>query len=186
MKKIFFAALLLLSFAAPSNAQKWGIETNLLDLANLGTANLEVSRRLNRYSAVVVGARYNNWNFHDQNGEQMQNRARTISAGVRIWPWHIYSGWWFAAKAQVEEYNYGNYLGYKYSQEGLAAGLSLSAGYALMLHKNLDLVFGLGGWVGWTRFTKYACSKCGRVVDEGDKVFVLPNNETKIALLVTF
>lgn len=172
--------------AVPAFAQKWAVETNVVDWANYGTINLEASRRINRYSAAVAGIRYNPWKFRDSGGASHQNRARTANLGVRFWPWHIYSGWWFAVKAQAEEFSRGNILTLKNLDEGYALGASVSAGYALMVGVHWNISFGLGGWGGYTVRSRYRCPDCGRKLSEYKGPFILPDNESKVALSYIF
>ena len=45
-----------------------------------------------------------------------------------------------------------------------------------MLAKRWNLDFAMGIQGGYTSFTKYACPKCGKVLEEGKKLFVAPSN----------
>lgn len=186
MKKRLLILFLLICAAPSVWGQKWAVETNVLDWANFATANFEVSRRINRYSAAVAGVRYNPWKFRDSSGSSHQNRALGANIGVRFWPWHIYSGWWFAVKAQAEEYSRGGIFKMSELHEGYALGASLSAGYALMVGDHWNLSFGIGGWVGYTDRTVYKCPDCGRKLSEYKGPFLLPDNETKVGVTYVF
>lgn len=186
MKKSIIALLALTILSTPLSAQKkWAVETNIIDWCNYGTLNVEASRSLNRYSTVTAGVRFNSWTF--KFGDTVsKNAARSASVGVRFWPWHIYSGWWFAAKAQMEEYARGMVFNLKEYREGYAYGASFSLGYALMLGPQWNLNFGLGGWLGYERYSRYSCPGCGIKRGEKSGFFALPNNETKIAVMYVF
>ena len=177
------------------SAQEFTLSTNLLDWANLGTANLQAGVSLSRHLSLHAGARYNNWNFGSaEKGNPFQNRARTASLGLRWWPWNVSSSWWFGAKAQVEEYNRGGLFRKMKTEEGLAVGLGMGAGYSWLIsdHWNLDL--GLGFWTGRARYTLYRCPRCGRILSSEDgrlirdrwKWFLLPSNDVQVSLTYIF
>ena len=129
-----------------------------------------------------------------EKGNPFQNRARTVSLGVRWWPWNVSSSWWFGAKAQLEEYNRGGLFRKMKTEEGVAAGLGLGAGYSWLIsdHWNLDL--GVGFWAGRTRYTLYRCPRCGRILSTEDgrlirdrwKWFLLPSNDVQVSLTYIF
>lgn len=169
--------------------------TNIVDYADYGTLNGEISLSVSRHVSIHAGAKYNNWEI-GRDEKANWDKRRQFSAGVRFWPWYIYSGWWFGIKGQYEEYSranfinaifnpvckkqydkYGNLTGYKTSQ-GDEYGVGLSAGYTLMLHKNLNMDFGIGIWGGLDKRTVFACPKCGKIDAEhsGNKFFLLPND----------
>ena len=105
MRKTIFTSVTLFLFSFTAFSQKWAVETNALDWANYGTANLSASRGINRYCAAVAGVRFNPWKFKDSEGASHQNRALTANLGVCFWPWHIYSGWWLSGAVKYQEYN---------------------------------------------------------------------------------
>lgn len=162
--------------AAKVPAQKVTVSANAVDCLDLGTLNAEVGVALSRHFSLSAGARYNPWKFGSESGGYLQNCRRTFSAGMRYWPWNIYSGWWFSFKGQWEEYSrslpYQNGL----AEEGDAVGAGFSIGYALMLSRHFNIDFGFGAWGGSKRYTVYACPRCGRIVENGRKGFVLPND----------
>ena len=175
MKKfIIILSTMLFAASFSANAQKWSVSTNVADWANLGTINADGSVAAGRHATVGVGFRYNPWTFGGEE-KRLQNKQRTAYVYGKWWPWNIYSGWWMGGKAQVSEYNQGGIFK-RETEEGDAYGVGLSGGYTLMLHKNLNLDFGLGFWGGYTVYKVYACPTCGRIVDSGSKWFVMPND----------
>ena len=102
-------------------------------------------------------------------------RQQLYSLGGRYWPWHIYSGWWLSGKMQYQEFNEVSAPG-RDTSEGDRYGAGIAGGYSKMLGKHLNLDLGIGLWTGYSRYVTYACPSCGRVVDGGDKIFVLPND----------
>ena len=81
----------------------------------------------------------------------------------------------FSGKAQYQEYNRGG-LTEAETSEGDRIGGSLGGGYTYMLSPSLNLEIGAGVWAGYERYTTYACPECGRVVGQGERNFVLPND----------
>ena len=182
MKKIVIS-LLLAVLGLNGAAQEWSLSTNAADYADFGTLNAEMGYAFARHWNALAGVRYNPFTFH-ADGEPMQNRQRTFSAGVRYWPWHIYSGWWMGGKLQYQEYNRGGIRSLQ-TREGERIGTGLSAGYTYMLTPWLNLDFGLGIWAGRDRYTVYSCPVCGMTEDRGTGFFLLPN-EVLLALSVIF
>jgi hypothetical protein len=125
---------------------------------------------------VNVSARVNPWTYFKGDADrQMQNRHQTYAAGIRYWPWHIYSGWWISGMLQYQEYNRGGILSQR-TEEGDAYGISAGAGYSLMLHEHLNIDFGVSLWTGQKTYIAYACPSCGRITDKGSKWFFMPND----------
>lgn len=185
MKKILILMTFITLISSNASAQDWSISTNLVDYITLGTLNMEGSAATSRHITVNASARVNPWIFHKGDpAKQMQNRQQTYAAGIRYWPWHIYSGWWFSAVAQYEEYNRGGIFS-QATEEGDAFGLSLGGGYSLMIHENLNIDFGLSLWGGQKTYVSYACPSCGRITDKGSKWFFIPN-ELRVAIQYIF
>jgi len=157
-------------------AQRWSIGTNVVDYINMGTLNVESSVAFARHCSFNAGIRFNPWTLHYGNEEnQFQNRKKCMYAGVRYWPWHIYSGWWTALQLQYQEYNRGGGF-IRQAEEGDAYGLGFSIGYTLMVHKSFNVEFGAGAWMGGSAYTAYSCPYCGKIIEEGNKFFFWPNN----------
>ena len=185
MKRTLTILTLLLAFTYSASAQKWSVSTNIMDYVSLGTINVEGSVATGRHLSVNASARVNPWTFFKgDNNKQMQNRHQTYAVGVRYWPWHIYSGWWFSAAMQYQEYNRGGIISQS-TEEGDAYGLSPGAGYSLMLHEKLNLDFGFSFWTGQKTYITYACPSCGRITDKGSKWFIMPN-EVRVAIQYIF
>lgn len=176
MKHKFIITLLLIALPIFCSAQDWSVSTNAMDYVSLGTMNAEASMATGRHISINASARINPWTFHKGDpSKQMQNRQQTYAVGVRYWPWHIYSGWWMSGMAQYQEYNRGGIISAT-TEEGDAYGLSIGAGYSLMLHEHWNLDFGLSLWGGQKTFVTYACPSCGKITDKGAKWFFMPND----------
>lgn len=173
MKKIYLTAIILLLCSVRLSAQQWSVGTNLLGYANMGTLNVEASVAVARHITLVADAQLNPWTFARLSESQKQNRSQSYAAGIRWWPWYVYSGWWVSAKARYEEYNRGGWKG-PLTQEGDAFGASLGLGYTLMIAETFNLEIGAGLWGGRKIYTTYACPACGSVVEKGRGWFISP------------
>lgn len=173
MRKHSLTLFVLLVLSIPVHAQKVGVGTNLADWVNLGTANLEAGLSVGQHFSVFVGGRFNPWTFYsNRRDEPMHNNVKNAYAGVRFWPWYVYSGWWVGAKGQYEQFMEGGFWR-PILEEGTAVGGGLSGGYTLMIHKNINLEFGVGFWGGrYTDYTKYQCSGCTDIITAGPRNFI--------------
>ena len=134
MKNLLPAAAGLLLCCSVA-AQNVAVTTNVLDYVNFGTLNVEASCGIARQWSLSAGVKYNPFSFGEGKGE-FADRQRSIDAGARFWPWHIYSGWWLSGKLKWQEYNRGGLLS-EGSVEGDRYGGSLGAGYSFMLNTHL-------------------------------------------------
>lgn len=174
--KYLLAALILLLVPLRAQCQKVALSTNVMGYLNLGTLNMEASYSLSRHFTVNAGVKYNPFSFPvGKYGDRMQNRQQTYAVGARYWPWYVYSGWWVAAKAQYSEYNTGGIVSAD-TMEGDRVGGGITAGYSYMLNPHFNIEVGAGAWMGNDRYTQYTCPTCGRIVEKGDRFFILPND----------
>ena len=178
-------AALLIFWHIHSGAQKVSVSTNALDYVALGTMNLDVSYAFSRHWSAVAGVRYNPFTFMKGNPQrQFQCRQQSYSAGVRMWPWHIWSGWWFASKIRYQEYNVGGIQSPE-TREGDRLGMGLYSGYAHMISDHFNIEFGLGLWAGWDYYKRYNCPMCGIRIEEGRGGFLLPD-DVMVSLVYVF
>lgn len=186
MKKLVVSLVLMLGLALfQCQAQKASVSMNIASLADFGTLNMEASYALAQHWSVNAGMRYNPFTLSGGADDgPRQHRQRTLAAGARFWPWHVYSGWWAAAKAQWQEYNLGGFVSPQ-TREGDRLGAALSMGYSYMLSEHLNLETGVGFWGGSDTYTLYSCPSCGRIVDRGNATFLLLD-EVLLALKYVF
>lgn len=166
-------ALALIQLCAA--AQNCSVSTNLAGYAWYGTMGVEAGYGVAQHWTLTAGAVYNPFVFKDEEDAVRQSKQRTVSAGGRYWPWHIFSGWWMGAKAQYQEYNEGG-IKSPLTREGDRVGAGLSAGYTYMLGQHFNFEIGIGLWSGFDKYVVYECPVCGRRIDKGGKVFLLPND----------
>jgi len=173
--KIMMAGALALSCHL-AEAQDFSLSTDILGYARLGTMNVDASYALSRRWSLVAGARYNPFTFRKGDLEkQFQSRQQSYSIGARLWPWHIWSGWWFAGKLRYQEYNEGGIIS-RMTEEGDRVGAGLYAGYTHMLSKHFNIEFGLGLWAGMAAYRQYDCPVCGHVLASGNRAFLRPDD----------
>ncbi len=174
---LYVFSFLLIAVKAPSvSAQNVAVSTNALDWLNYGTVNLNVGMDVSRHFSVEAGARYNPWSFNRKSGLSVWNRQVTAFAGVRYWPWYIFSGWWIAARCQYSDFS--NTGVWRYAlDEGKALGASLSFGYTLMLSRHFNMEFGAGVWGGQLlEHSLYHCPRCMKVRESGPRAFIKLDN----------
>ncbi len=159
-----------------ASAQKFSVGTDLLGYARLGTFNIEASYALDRHWSLLAGARYNPFTFRKGDPQrQFQARQQSYSVGIRMWPWHTWSGWWFAGKFRYQEYNEGGMISRR-TEEGDRFGAGLYSGYTYMLNAHLNLELGFGLWAGMSSYKVYSCPVCGLTSEAGRKFFLLPDD----------
>ena len=180
MSRRFLLLLATLLLALPCRAQRFALGTNAVDWLSLGTFNAEASVAVAQKFSVHVGAELNPWTWNQSDREkQFQCRQQSYWAGVRWWPWHVYSGWWAGTDVRWSEYNWGGIVR-KETEEGDAWGAGLYGGYAIMISGSWNLDLGVGVWGGWKKYTTYACPKCGVIVEQGEKAFIVPDARVAI------
>lgn len=178
MSRIFSTIIVLaLLLSAPSAlARKYSVSTDILGYARLGTINLDASYSFSRKWSVTAGVRYNPFTFRKGDPEkQFQDRQLSCSAGVRLWPWHTLSGWWFAGKVRWQEYNRGGLVSGK-TEEGDRYGAGIYGGYTYMLSPRFNIEFGIGLWAGMADYRSYSCPVCGLTIEDGRKFFLMPDD----------
>ena len=133
--------------ALRSEKARWALSLNLADAALLGTAGGSLQWGPSRHISVENSLRLNAFSFRDAT---LYDQRQTFTTAVRWWPWHIYSGFYVRASAQVET---ARRKGIPFFSEGAgeAYGAGLSAGYSLLLSRHLNLEFGAGFWGGRLR-----------------------------------
>jgi len=185
MTRIYLIILFISLNILSAHAQQVSVGVNALDIANVGTLNAEAGISVSQHVFLSASARINPWTFYRGDAlKQKQNRHQTYSVGMRWWPWHVYSGWWLASKAQFEEYNRGGFVS-RETEEGNAYGMGLGFGYSIMLSDHINMDFGAGAWGGYKVYKVYRCPTCGKVKEEGDKWFLVPN-EAILSLIYVF
>ena len=166
------------------SAQRFAVGTNFVDWASLATINAEASIAVAQNWSIHVGAELNPWTYRKGDPEkQFELRQMSYWAGIRWWPWHVYSGWWMGTDFRYSTYNLGGVIK-RETEEGDAIGGGLYGGYSIMINSWLNLDLGAGVWGGYKDYIRYACPVCGVKVEEGKKAFFIP--DARIALMYVF
>lgn len=184
--KIFLSApVIFFLFAFSAEAQHISVSTNALQWANYGTANLEMGISIARHFSLEAGGRYNPFSYSKKSGLTVRNCQKTAYAGIRYWPWYVFSGWWAGIKGQWSDYSKTGIWRYAVD-EGTRFGIGLSAGYTWMISKRINLDFGIGGWGGrQTEYTLYHCTKCMDIRESGPGNFIALD-DVAISLMIMF
>lgn len=178
-KFIVILVVLFLAATLPSRSQsRWAVSTNGVDWLQLATINAELSYNFATHWTVHVQGKYNPWTWKSSapNEEHVQYRQAGVGVGLRYWFWQAYSGFFISPQVDWKAYNRGGLFNDETTYEGNLYYFTPSGGYSLMLNSRFNLDFGLGLGIGVNDYTKYACPKCGRVLDKGKKLYIEPNN----------
>ncbi|MBR6211558.1 MAG: DUF3575 domain-containing protein [Bacteroidales bacterium] len=188
MKRSLLIWILGLFLPLTCAGQIWTVQTNVLDWAALGTANAEIGMSVSQHFSLVVGGRYNPWEFTDSKYNiPIRNQQQTAYLGVRFWPWYVNSGFWISAKAQYM-FSFSNTgiwrAALKEGKNGI--GGALAAGYTFMLSKHFNLEAGIGGWAGvFKEYGFYSSHNKYEVREEGRKTFIYPD-QVSLSLVYVF
>jgi Protein of unknown function (DUF3575). len=185
---LLLIAVLGLLLPLTGAAQNWTVQTNFLDWAALGTVNAEVGVSVSQHFSLMVGGRYNPWNFHPitPKPSSRTSRRRPIWASAtgrgmsipvsgsppRRSTMHSFSstGIWRAAL--------------KEGKNGF--GGAFAAGYTFMLSKHFNLEAGIGAWAGaFQEYGFYSSPQKLFVREEGRKTFIYPD-QVSLSLVYVF
>lgn len=184
MRKLFSLCVLVAISSLGLNSQSISVSTNLVELATLGSINVDVGYSFSQHWSASAKVLYNPFTYRKGTDRQFQLKSRSVYVGGYYWLWHSYSGFYLSGGAKGEEFNEGGIISPR-TEEGWRVGGSIGLGYALMLTKHLNMDFGLSGWAGYSRYRAYACPHCGTLLEEGEKFFLLPD-AVKISLSYIF
>ena len=153
-----------------SSRGAYDLSTNFFDWADLGTINVDFGMSFARHFSFQAGLKYNPWNFKINKGPitQMRNQQKSISVGVRYWPWYVFSGWWLCGKVQYCDYSETG-VWRQALDMGKALGAGLSTGYTIMLNKKFNIEIGAGFWGG--RLLEHAMYHCPDECFERDDAY---------------
>ena len=131
------------------NHASFDLSTNLFDWADFGTINVDAAYSLSRHFSAQLGLKCNFWQFSNETGPcyLMKNQQKSVSIGVRYWPWYVYSGWWICLKGQYTDFSECG-VWRQALDEGKALGAGLSTGYTFMVGSHFNIEIGVGGWAG--------------------------------------
>ena len=185
MKRLLFVVMCLWALTIPARAQKVAVQTNLLDWAALATINAEAQISFAQHYTFDVYGRYNPWTFGADSENPWVLQQRSVAVGVRYWPWYVYSGWWFSPKFIWREFNWSGVFTQNTTTGTRGEGLSLRAGYSLMVNSHFNIEFGAG--VCGLRYSHYDIIKPdgSSLGNKGSQSFIQPDF-LSVALVYVF
>lgn len=177
-----------------SNAQHWGVKTNLLYDAT-STINLGTEFTVGKKQTLDLSGNLNLWTF----SENRKMKHWLAQPEWRFWLCSPFSRSFFGVHAHAGQFNFGGMLPFGFSEgkmfglesstlrenryEGWAVGGGISYGYAWIIgnHWNLEAEIGLG--YAYLDYDRFACPKCGQKTDSGTRHYVGP---TKAAISLVY
>ena len=158
--------------------------------------NVEVGYAFSKHFSLHGGVSVNPFSFRNADEDErysdlvsnerkaFQYKRKSVAVGVRYWPWHVFSGWWFRAKAQLQVYDRGGIFG-KERYQGTAIGGGIGFGYAWMVSEHWNIDFGVAGWAGRTKENVYEHVSSNNVMEERTRFFIVPD-EVIISVVYIF
>ncbi|MDP3451835.1 MAG: DUF3575 domain-containing protein [Bacteroidales bacterium] len=161
--------ILILSLWLPVNAfaQNYSVGSNIAGMA-MGSLNIETSLALSRRVSLHLPFMWSPFSYK----ENIKLTHLAVMPGLRVWSWHVYSGFYTGLHTSYIRYN-GGLKEKRY--DGNAIGLSLSAGYSKMLSRRWNLEIEAGAGVFRTNHDVFRREICGEYLDSSRKIRVLPS-----------
>ncbi|MBR4919797.1 MAG: DUF3575 domain-containing protein [Prevotella sp.] len=181
-EKGFLTSMLLamMLLMTPSvKAQQVTVSNNLLYDALL-TPNLRVGLRLSPHWSMGVTGGYRPWPTSDNVSTKW--RHLLVSPDVRYWTDSVNVHHFFGVNLIYSHYNlanlkfpFGLYKGFRHERrEGDLGALGAFYGYSWPLGRHWNLEALIGAVVGYAKYDRYACGKCGTKIGDDNRWFVLP------------
>ncbi len=183
MKNFILVLVTVLSVSSPLSAQRLGLSSDAVDLMTFGTLGIEGSLGIAQHFSADLGGNYDPWTFREGTEDQFQAKRRSFWGGIRYWPWHVFSGFWFKGSGRWIEYNWGG-ISERSTEEGRAWMGGLSLGYSYMVTDRVNLDIGTGLWLGPKEYTVYECPRCGRILEEGSKTWMVPDLSLSVQVIL--
>ena len=179
MVKIYILTALLCSSFTEANSQTVTVSNNLLYDAFL-TPNLRVGLRVAPHWSLGLTGGYRPWPTDDAATRKL--RHVLISPSVRYWTDSVNVHHFFGANVIYSHYNVG---GYKFPfglyksirnerRQGDLWALGAFYGYSWTLGRYFNFEALIGAAVGYTRFDRFECVHCGRLLGREKKLFAMP------------
>lgn len=160
-------------------AQQVTISNNLLYDAWL-TPNLRVGVRLSPHLSIGATAGYRPWPTDDHTSRKW--RHLLLSPDLRYWTDSVNVHHFFGVNLIYSHYNVAD-LKFPFGlwksvrnerREGDLGALGAFYGYSWPIGRYLNIEALIGGAIGYTKFTSYACGHCGTKIKDDKKWFFLP------------
>lgn len=175
MKRLV-VALLFAAFSVSAMAQKVELESNAVSLIDLGTLSLEAGMSVAQHFSLHVGGKYNPWTFKLESPSLLvKDQHKVCYAGVRYWPWYVFSSWWVSMKVEYLDFLQTG-VWRPAVESGRGVGVGLGVGYTKMLGEHFNLDVGIGGIGGWLfEYMLNNSQNYTSVRDSGARHFIYPD-----------
>ena len=190
IKKSVCLLLLALLTASGVRAQHFAVKTNLLYDAT-ATINAGMEIGLAPRWTLDLSGNYNGWVINEHKWKHWMAQPE-----FRYWFCDRFSGHFLGFHALGGQYNIGNirnsisFLGTDFSKltdnrvEGWGVGGGIAYGYAWILGRHWNLEAEIGFGYIYTRFDRYKCMDCNRLLERGaDHHYIGP---TKAAINLVY
>lgn len=166
--------------------RRWAISTNVFGYLDLGTINVEAQYALSRHFSLDIQGKYNPFTFETKSSDKaVMDKKLVASAGVKYWPWYVYSGLWMKGALQTESSAFGGIFKKHSPEKANSYGLALAGGYSLALNPWLNLDFGLGVYGGYKTYRRYENTKMDTVKYRSSEGFITLG-EASVSLMFVF
>lgn len=170
--------LTLLLSTKKSTAQFYSLKTNLLEIAALGTVNLDLSMMVAPRWTINLDMAYNPWSHKK---EYLKNKHYKFEPGARYWFWQTYTGGFVSMYGIATEFNViikDRYQGY-----GLGVGATYGYAWAIAKRWNIEAEIGIGAL--WNRHSVSDCANCGREIIP-TKTYLSPSLKAGLSIVYLF
>lgn len=155
------------------------IKTNILYGIGSLTPNIGFEIGIAKKGTIEGSFGYNPWNV---NGNENNNKKLAHWLGeieYRYWLEERFKGHFFGFHTLGSQYNISQHnilsvFDSNYRYQGYALGGGISYGYQLILNKNWNIEFTLGGGIIYFDYDKYNCKTCGAKIGNETKLILAP------------
>lgn len=189
--RFFLMTVLLWGAIAQATAQKLSLSNNLLYDAWL-TPNLRVGYQLSSHWSAGLTAGYRPWPTDDETSKKW--RHLLISPEVRYWTDSVSVSHFVGVNLIYSHYNvaevkfpFGLYKSVRDERRQgdlWALGAFYGHSWDLGRHWNFEAV--IGAAVGITKYDRFECGQCGKVLGNENSFFVMPQAALNIVYTIPF
>ena len=175
----YCTVVLLFLFTQQTFAQKVTLSNNLLYDATL-TPNLRIGVRMSPHWSVGLTGGYRPWPTDEQTSRKWKHLL--VSPDLRYWTDSVNVHHFFGLNLIYSHYNvadvkfpFGLWKSVRDERrQGDLGAIGLYYGYSWPLGRFWNLEAHIGAAVGSTKYERFECGHCGTKIDDGKKLFVLP------------
>lgn len=174
LRRKLFCLLPMLFIWIGAGAQDFAIKSNMLG-DTMGSLNVAIEGRISNSMTIDVQGNLDPWT---RKGESL-TRHLFVQPEVRFWTCDAFSGHFLALHLHSGIFNVGGiesvvsrFLTNDFSllrnsrYQGWFSGAGVSYGYDLILGRNINLEFEIGGGYAYTKYDQFECNVCGDTLAE--------------------